>query len=124
MLPLGIYSSVSTSSIRDRTKDIMSVVGALLFGVGCGALTAATMFLIWSLFSPHRFEFEDSDDDADDDDDDKKSHQKVAYVTIPEDDVDLIKKGIAAQKNGYVAIPDDDVDLIKKGIAAQNKEVA
>ncbi|CAI9110375.1 OLC1v1010384C1 [Oldenlandia corymbosa var. corymbosa] len=121
MFPLGIYSSVSTSSIRDRTKDIMSVVGALLFGVGCGALTAATMFLIWSLFSPHRFEFDDSDDDSDDDDNDDEK-RKVGYVTIP-DEVDLIKMGIKAQKNGYVAIP-EDVDMIKKGIAAQIKEAA
>ncbi|GFP82504.1 extra-large guanine nucleotide-binding protein 1 [Phtheirospermum japonicum] len=37
---LKFYSSMS-SSIRERTKDIMSVVGALLFGVACGALTAA-----------------------------------------------------------------------------------
>ncbi|KAG2722800.1 hypothetical protein I3760_02G142900 [Carya illinoinensis] len=35
----------SSSSLRDRTKDILSVVVALLFGVGCGALTAATMYL-------------------------------------------------------------------------------
>jgi len=102
--PLGV---VSTRSIRDRTKDIMSVVGALLFGVGCGALTAATMFLIWSLFAPHRFEFEDSEgEDGDDDDDDE--NRKIGYVTIPDDDIDMIKKAIAAQKkNGCVAIPAD-----------------
>ncbi|KAL3527358.1 hypothetical protein ACH5RR_012014 [Cinchona calisaya] len=99
MMPFGIYSSsVTTSSIRDRTKDIMSVVGALLFGVGCGALTAATMFLIWSLFSPHRFDFDDSDDsDGYADVDDDVSPKKVGYIAIPED-VDAIKKGFAAQK--------------------------
>ncbi|THG17505.1 hypothetical protein TEA_009032 [Camellia sinensis var. sinensis] len=43
-LPFGLYSS----SFRDRTKDILSVVGSLLFGVGCGALTAATLYLICS----------------------------------------------------------------------------
>ncbi|CDP01731.1 unnamed protein product [Coffea canephora] len=92
VMPLGIYSSVSTSSIRDRTKDIMSVVGALLFGVGCGALTAATMFLIWSLFSPHRFDFDDSDDDDDgyDNGDDVASPKKIGYIAIP-GDVDLVK---------------------------------
>lgn len=99
VMPLGIYSSVSTSSIRDRTKDIMSVVGALLFGVGCGALTAATMFLIWSLFSPHRFEFDDSDDEDgyDHGDDDDASPKEIGYTAIPED-VDAIKKAFAAQK--------------------------
>ncbi|CAK9143443.1 unnamed protein product [Ilex paraguariensis] len=79
-----LYSSV-TNSIRDRTKDIMSVVGALLFGVGCGALTAATVYLIWSLFTQNRFEFEDSDDDFDNDSDvgDDVSAKKMGYVAIP-----------------------------------------
>ncbi|KAL3525119.1 hypothetical protein ACH5RR_013491 [Cinchona calisaya] len=95
MMPVGIYSSVTKSSIKDRTKDIMSVVGALLFGVGCGALTAATMFLVWSLFSPHRFDFDDSDEDSDEDGfdngDDVFSPKKIGYVAIP-DDVDVVKK--------------------------------
>ncbi|MQL67683.1 hypothetical protein F6Q10_35325, partial [Streptomyces vinaceus] len=89
-----------TNSIRDRTKDIMRVVGALLFGVGCGALTAATMYLIWSLFWPNRFEFEDSDnDDFDSDNDgfDATAAKKLGYVAIPSkvvDDDDL-KKHVA-----------------------------
>ncbi|KAG9154699.1 hypothetical protein Leryth_019039 [Lithospermum erythrorhizon] len=58
------------SSMKDRSKDIMSVVGALLFGMGCGALTAATMYLVWSLFAPNRFEFEESDDEEFDGEDD------------------------------------------------------
>ncbi|XP_055827765.1 uncharacterized protein LOC129895984 [Solanum dulcamara] len=89
MIPVEFYSSV-TSSIRDRTKDIMRVVGALLFGVGCGALTAATMYLIWSLFWPNRFEFEDSDDDFDDgnDDYDLSSAKKMGFVAIPTKVVD------------------------------------
>ncbi|CAK9139646.1 unnamed protein product [Ilex paraguariensis] len=79
-----LYSSV-TNSVRDRTKDIMSVVGALLFGVGCGALTAATMYLIWSLFTPNRFEFGDSYEDFGDESNggDDVSAKKMGYVTIP-----------------------------------------
>ncbi|CAI9777459.1 unnamed protein product [Fraxinus pennsylvanica] len=53
----------------------MSVVGALLFGVGCGVLTTATMYFLWSLFSPHRFDF--------DDDDDITSSKKMGYLAIP-----------------------------------------
>nr|GLL19031.1 hypothetical protein DM860_004710 [Ipomoea trifida]GMC61155.1 hypothetical protein DM860_004710 [Ipomoea batatas]GMC97352.1 hypothetical protein DM860_004710 [Ipomoea batatas] len=85
IIPVEFYSSVS-SSIRDRTKDIMSVVGALLFGVGCGALTAATMYLIWSLLWPHGFDFEDSDDEFDDDD--IAAQKKAGYVAIPTKVVD------------------------------------
>ncbi|KAI3515085.1 hypothetical protein L1887_13835 [Cichorium endivia] len=83
---LPYYSATSTSvkaSIRERTMDIMSIVGALLFGVGCGALTAATMYLIWSLFAPRRFDFgTDSDEETDDE-----------------------ENGVRSNKNGYVAIP-------------------
>ncbi|CAH9106013.1 unnamed protein product [Cuscuta europaea] len=85
IIPSDLYSSVS-SSIRDRTKDIMSVVGALLFGVGCGALTAATMYLIWSLFWPHGYDFEDSDDEFDDDD--VAAQKKMGYIAIPAKVVD------------------------------------
>ncbi|CAI9758098.1 unnamed protein product [Fraxinus pennsylvanica] len=80
--PVKLYSSVS-SSIRDRTKDIMSVVGALLFGVGCGVLTAATMYFVWSLFSPHRFDFDDDSSFSSDDDDDVTSAKKMGYLAIP-----------------------------------------
>ncbi|XP_047980150.1 uncharacterized protein LOC125221880 [Salvia hispanica] len=65
--PLNFYSTVS-SSIRDRTKDILSVVGALLFGVGCGALTGALMYFLWA-----RFDF----------DDEEEEEKKLGYVAIP-----------------------------------------
>ena len=71
------FDSFVGSSFRDRTKDILTVVASLLFGVGCGALTAATLYLIWSLFAPNRFEIRDYDDESDDD------LKKVAYVAIP-----------------------------------------
>ncbi|XP_019243049.1 PREDICTED: uncharacterized protein LOC109223264 [Nicotiana attenuata] len=94
MIPVEFYSSV-TSSVRDRSKDIMRVVGALLFGVGCGALTAATMYLIWFLFWPNRFDFEDSEDDSDDD----VSPKKMGYVAIPTKVVDdELKKAAAPAK--------------------------
>ncbi|KAL6219565.1 hypothetical protein ACLB2K_007324 [Fragaria x ananassa] len=72
MMPL-LPLSTDLSSLRDRTKDILSVVVALLFGVGCGSLTAATMYLAWSLFSS-RHSFDDED----------VSPKKMGYVMIPE----------------------------------------
>ncbi|KAG6433423.1 hypothetical protein SASPL_105037 [Salvia splendens] len=83
--PPDFYSSVS-SSVRDRTMDILSVVGALLFGVGCGAVAAAVMFSLWSLFSPRSVDFDDlssSDEDDDDDNDDVILAKKIGYVAIP-----------------------------------------
>lgn len=73
----------------------MRVVGALLFGVGCGALTAATMYLIWSLFWPNSFDFDDSDDDFDAEDD-GFDVKKMGYVAIPSKVVDDdLKKHVA-----------------------------
>lgn len=72
------------SSLRDRTKDILSVVVALLFGVGCGALTAATMYLAWSLFADPRHGGDDDDDYYDGfASDEDFSPKKVGYVKIP-----------------------------------------
>lgn len=59
----------------------MSVVGALLFGVGCGALTGAIMYFLWALFSPARFDFDDASDDEDDDV--ATTKKKLGYVSIP-----------------------------------------
>uniref|UniRef100_A0A452XCJ4 Uncharacterized protein n=1 Tax=Aegilops tauschii subsp. strangulata TaxID=200361 RepID=A0A452XCJ4_AEGTS len=39
----------AASSFQERAKDILVVVSGLLFGFGCGALTAASMYLVWSL---------------------------------------------------------------------------
>ncbi|MBA0679326.1 hypothetical protein Goari_011100 [Gossypium aridum] len=69
------------SSLRERSKDILSVVVALLFGVFSGALTAATLYLVWTLFSSrydyHRACLEDDEIDG------ELSPKKVGYVTIP-----------------------------------------
>ncbi|XP_059450617.1 uncharacterized protein LOC132181426 [Corylus avellana] len=84
-LPSSSYD-FDFSSLRERTKDILSVVVALLLGVGCGALTAATMYLAWSLFANRfydsRYGSPYSDDDEDDDDDDANP-KKMGYVKIP-----------------------------------------
>ncbi|KAK2652741.1 hypothetical protein Ddye_012597 [Dipteronia dyeriana] len=80
------YGGYDFSSLRDRTKDILSVVVALLFGVGCGALTAVTMYLVWTLFASRNDyrnygEFSDGDDD-DNDEDDVVSPKKMGYEKI------------------------------------------
>lgn len=83
-------STFGVSSLKDRTKDILSVVASLLLGAACGALTAGTMYLIWSLYN-HRHEgyyrsldgFSSDDDDDDDNDDDIFNPKKNGYVAIP-----------------------------------------
>nr|XP_016474882.1 PREDICTED: uncharacterized protein LOC107796604 [Nicotiana tabacum] len=84
--PMEFYSAVK-SSIRDRSKDIMRVMGAMLFGAGCGALTAAMMYLIRSLFWPTAFDFEEDSDD-DDFDDDVSPKKLGGYVILPTKVVD------------------------------------
>ncbi|KAD6796148.1 hypothetical protein R6Q59_019986 [Mikania micrantha] len=75
------YYSASTvkTSIRERTMDVVSIAGAVLFGVGCGALTAATMYLFWSLFAPRQFEFE-SDSESGDEEDDVSPNNNVYFA--------------------------------------------
>ncbi|EFH64705.1 hypothetical protein ARALYDRAFT_475676 [Arabidopsis lyrata subsp. lyrata] len=75
--------SENINSFRDRTRDILSVVVALLFGVGCGALTAATMYLVWALVvNRQSFDF-DEEDDYENDESDAASLKKLGYVKIP-----------------------------------------
>ncbi|KAK9074842.1 hypothetical protein SSX86_003161 [Deinandra increscens subsp. villosa] len=82
----AVSSKPYYSSIHDRSNgimDIMSIVGALLFGVGCGALTAGTMYLIWSLCSNRRLDFtSDSDVEEYDDVEDDVTPKKNGYVAI------------------------------------------
>ncbi|XP_057500869.1 uncharacterized protein LOC130784892 [Actinidia eriantha] len=78
------FDSFVGSSFRDRTKDILTVVASLLFGVGCGALTAATLYLIWSLFAPNRFEIRDYEDESDDD---LKNYVAIPAADAPAKDV-------------------------------------
>ncbi|KAK8489024.1 hypothetical protein V6N13_046168 [Hibiscus sabdariffa] len=69
------------SSLRERSRDILSVVVALLFGVGCGALTAATLYMVWTLFSSrsdyHQAFLEEDESDG------ELSPKKIGYVNIP-----------------------------------------
>ncbi|XP_057724749.1 uncharacterized protein LOC130940579 [Arachis stenosperma] len=83
------FSAEEFGSLRDRTKDLLSVVAALLFGVGCGALTATTIYLVWSSFSSrHDYRY---DDYLDDEEDEKiNSSKKLGYVKIPEAEAEAI----------------------------------
>ncbi|KAG8092015.1 hypothetical protein GUJ93_ZPchr0012g20206 [Zizania palustris] len=71
--------------LQERAKDILMVVVGILFGVGCGALTAASMYLVWSILagaaaSSH---YEEIYSDEDDEASDSKSPKKAGYVIIP-----------------------------------------
>ncbi|CAN8269219.1 unnamed protein product [Cochlearia groenlandica] len=58
------FISDNIDSFRDRTRDIHRVVVALLFGVGCGALTAATMYLASALVvNRHSYDLEEEEEE-------------------------------------------------------------
>ncbi|XP_076954981.1 uncharacterized protein LOC143629642 [Bidens hawaiensis] len=80
----------------DRAMDIMTIVGALLFGVGCGALTAGTIYLIRSLFSTRREEEDFASDCYYEDDVTNNGYDAVptAAKEVPPsaDEVDAMKK--------------------------------
>ncbi|CAL0317732.1 unnamed protein product [Lupinus luteus] len=81
--PYGFYA-YDFSSFCTRTNDIFSVVVALLFGVGCGALTATTMYFAWSIFSNRYEDYSSSYDHFLDDSDEKiESPKKIGYEKIP-----------------------------------------
>lgn len=54
-LKKSLYSSYDFSSLQDRTKDILNMVLALLYGVCCGPPSVATLYLVWSSFSNQRY---------------------------------------------------------------------
>ncbi|KAG1362818.1 hypothetical protein COCNU_10G010370 [Cocos nucifera] len=80
------------SSLQERAKDILVVVVGLLFGVGCGALTAATMYLIWSLVT-NRYEICGADGYSEDEDEVDESPKKAGYVKIPATEPAPAKEG-------------------------------
>ncbi|XP_058098006.1 uncharacterized protein LOC131242986 [Magnolia sinica] len=73
------FGSLGASSLRDRTNDILSIVVSLLFGVSCGALTAATMYLAWSVImskcDEEEFNVEDGNNNV--------GPKAMGYVKIP-----------------------------------------
>nr|GEX84905.1 hypothetical protein [Tanacetum cinerariifolium] len=88
------------SSLKDRTIDIMSIVGSLLFGVGCGAFTAAVMYSIWYYCSDRTDDEEDFDSDEEEFDD-VEGNKNGDYVAVANaekevpptaDEVDAMKK--------------------------------
>ncbi|CAA6673412.1 unnamed protein product [Spirodela intermedia] len=90
-LPAGIERprprfepSLAVSSLRERTRDILVVVAALVFGVGCGALTSAMIYLAWYLISNRNevcgFHDYDYDDDVEDG---VESPKKRGYTDLP-----------------------------------------
>ncbi|KAF8780354.1 hypothetical protein HU200_001463 [Digitaria exilis] len=73
----------AASSVQDRAKDILVVVSGLLFGFGCGALTAASMYLVWSLLaSTCASGYDDVYSDDEDQLSDSESPKKAGYVII------------------------------------------
>ncbi|CAN6290945.1 unnamed protein product [Urochloa humidicola] len=82
-LPAASHPEVASSSVHDRAKDILVVVSGLLFGFGCGALTAATMYLVWSLIaSTCASGYDDVYSDDEDQLSDSESPKKAGYVII------------------------------------------
>ncbi|RRT47312.1 hypothetical protein B296_00022181 [Ensete ventricosum] len=88
VVPLGV------SSLYERAKDVLVVVIGLLFGVGCGAITAATVCLAWSVVT-YRYLICDSDEysneaEAEGADENPK---KAGYVKVPAADPVSVKEG-------------------------------
>ena len=76
-------ASDSDSSFQERAKDILVVVSGLLFGFGFGALTAASMYLVWSLLaSTCASSYDEVYGDDEDDVSDSESPKKAGYVII------------------------------------------
>ncbi|XP_078440693.1 uncharacterized protein LOC144710728 [Wolffia australiana] len=74
------------SSLRERARDILAVVAGLLFGVGCAALTSASVYLAWYLiYSRYETQRIDGYDYLDEDErlDAMESPKKMGYVGIP-----------------------------------------
>ncbi|KAK4791604.1 hypothetical protein SAY86_032017 [Trapa natans] len=74
-----IFGSFDYASLRERSLDIVNVVLSLLFGVGCGALTAATMYMAWYVITNGGGSYlQESDDEYDSD----ESPKKMGYIKI------------------------------------------
>ncbi|WOG81753.1 hypothetical protein DCAR_0100904 [Daucus carota subsp. sativus] len=82
--PVNFDSSVG-NSIRDRTLDILSIVSTLFFGVGCSALTAAFIYLVWYICSPKTYNFGANESNEEDDGDVTAAETKLGYVAVAVD---------------------------------------
>lgn len=81
---------IDFDSMFDRSKDVLSVVVALLFGVGCGALTSATMYFVWMLVVGRGEDEEEYYSDYDE----IPSPKKGGYVKIATDAVPAAVKEV------------------------------
>ncbi|AQK65008.1 uncharacterized protein LOC100276959 precursor [Zea mays] len=78
-------ATAAAAGPQERVRDILVVVVGLLFGLACGALTAASVYLVWSMVagaaaaSPYDELYEDEDESSD-----TESPKKVGYVIIQE----------------------------------------
>ncbi|KAJ3690160.1 hypothetical protein LUZ61_019324 [Rhynchospora tenuis] len=86
------------SSLQDRARDILAVAAGLLFGVGCGALTAATLYFLFAVATNRHVilggtHYEDEEEE--DEYDEIPSPKKGAYVAVPVVETDV------ATKDGY-----------------------
>ncbi|KAL9255472.1 hypothetical protein AKJ16_DCAP11789 [Drosera capensis] len=78
-------------SFLDRGLDVLNVLASLLFGAACGALTAGTMYFVWSLFNDRSGRdgvddaYRNLDGSSDDDDDifNPKKPVNVYVATVP-----------------------------------------
>ncbi|KAJ1295124.1 hypothetical protein BS78_01G199600 [Paspalum vaginatum] len=84
-LPHPAAAAAAAAGPQERARDILVVVVGLLFGVACGALTAASVYLVWSMVagaaaaSPYDELYGDEDDASE-----TESPKKVGYVIIQE----------------------------------------
>ncbi|KAJ4803356.1 Major capsid protein L1 [Rhynchospora pubera] len=86
------------SSLQDRARDILAVAAGLLFGVGCGALTAATLYFLFAVATNRHVILGGShyeDEEEEDEYDEIPSPKKGAYVAVPVVETDM------ATKDGY-----------------------
>jgi hypothetical protein len=98
--PIPSHRAVTplASSLQDRARDILAVAAGLLFGVGCGALTAATLYLLFAVGTNRHVIIGGSHyDDVEEEDeyDEIPSPKKGSYVAVPVAETDV------ATKDGY-----------------------
>ncbi|KAL6643223.1 hypothetical protein ACP70R_021404 [Stipagrostis hirtigluma subsp. patula] len=77
----------AAAGAQERARDILVVVVGLLFGVACGALTAASVYLVWSVVAGAAASSNYDElfgDEEEEEASDTESPKKVGYVIIQE----------------------------------------